>query len=67
MLNFEGKYGNIHVSGRSIDIEDLSLEEMKQYLQELEGKQMKLTNEQNDYISQIIMEKETKDGLSKND
>ncbi len=60
MFKIEGKYGNIQIDGRSIDIEKIEEKELSQHLKKLEKKQMELIQQQNEYLSQIIEEKESK-------
>ena len=54
MFKVDGKYGNIHINGMSIDIEKTKTEELKKHLQKLEEKREKLIDKQNNYLSQII-------------
>ena len=54
MFKTDGKYGNIHINGMSIDIEKTKIDELNKYLQELEVKREKLIDQQNNYLSQII-------------
>ena len=56
MFKIDGKYGNIHVNGMSIDIEKVDVNELDKYLNELEIKQIKLIEQQNEYLSKIITE-----------
>lgn len=56
MFKINGRYGNIHVNGMSIDIDKIDLNELDKYLNELEIKQMQLIEQQNEYLSQIITE-----------
>ena len=54
MLKIDGKYGNLHVDGMSKDIDKIEVNELHKYLDKLEKEQMKLIEQQNEYLSQII-------------
>lgn len=54
MFKIDGKYGNVHINGMSIDIEKVKISDLNKYLQELEIKRMQLIEQQNNYLSQII-------------
>lgn len=54
MFKIDGKYGNMHINGMSINIEKTNINELEKYLVELERKQKQLIEQQNDYLSQII-------------
>ena len=54
MLKIDGKYGKVQIRGRSIDIEKTKINDLINYLQELEVKREKLIDQQNNYLSQII-------------
>ncbi len=54
MLKIDGKYGNVHIDGMSIDIEKTKISDLNKYLRELETKRMQLIEQQNSYLSQII-------------
>lgn len=54
MFNNDGKYGNIHVNGMSLDIDKINVNELNKYLKELKRKQKELIEQQNEYLSQII-------------
>lgn len=54
MFKIDGKYGNIHINGMSINIEKTNINELEKYLVELERKQKQLIEQQNVYLSQII-------------
>ncbi len=54
MFKIDGKYGNVHINGMSIDIEKTKISDLNKYLQELEMKRMQLIKQQNNYLSQII-------------
>ena len=54
MFNFDGKYGNIHIDGISIDIDKINMTEYDKFLEKLERKQVQIIEQQNDYLSQII-------------
>lgn len=54
MFNIDGKYGNLHIDGMSLDIDKINLEELNNYLDRLEKKQKELIEEQNNYLSQIV-------------
>lgn len=54
MFKFDGKYGNIHIGGTSIDINKIKITDLYKYLERLEKKRVQLIEQQNDYLSQII-------------
>lgn len=54
MFNVDGKYGTVHIQGKSIDIEKTKVEDLEKYLKELEKKEENLLNQQNDYLSKIL-------------
>lgn len=54
MLKINGKYGDIKIEGRSVDIEKIPLEELNKNLEKLLEKQNKLLEKQNEYLSQIL-------------
>lgn len=54
MFKYEGKYGNIHIDGTSMDIDKINLSELNKYLEKLERKRTQIIEQQNDYLSQII-------------
>jgi|GEM_PF-3034957 hypothetical protein len=54
MFKIDGKYGNVHINGMSIDIEKAKISDLNKYLQELEIKRMQLIEQQNNYLLQII-------------
>lgn len=54
MFKFDGKYGNIHIDGTSIDIDKININELYNYLEKLERKRVKIIEQQNDCLSQII-------------
>lgn len=54
MLKTDGKYGNAHINGMSIDIEKNKISDLTKYLQELEMRRAQLIKQQNNYLSQII-------------
>lgn len=58
MYKINGKYGNVHVNGMSIDIDKIDIIELEEFLQQLEKKQEELVRQQNDYLSKIIEYKE---------
>lgn len=47
-------YGNLHKNGSSISIDKMNIEELNKNLRELKLEQMKLIEQQNEYLSQII-------------
>ncbi len=47
-------YGNLHKNGSSISIDKMNIEELNKNLNDLKRKQMKLVEQQNEYLSQII-------------
>ena len=54
MFKFDGKYGNIHIDGTSIDIDKINITELGKYLEKIERKRVQIIEQQNDYLSQII-------------
>ncbi len=54
MFKFNGKYGNIHIDGTSIDIDKINITELGKYLEKIERKRVQIIEQQNDYLSQII-------------
>lgn len=54
MFKFDGKYGNIHIDGTSIDIDKININDLDKYLERLEKKRVQIIEQQNDYLSQII-------------
>lgn len=54
MFRIDGKYGNIHIDGMSIDIDKINMGELDKYLERLERKREEIIEQQNDYLSQII-------------
>ena len=54
MLKIDGKYGSIHINGMNVNIERTKINELNKYLEELETKRMKLIEQQNNYLSEII-------------
>lgn len=54
MFKFDGKYGNIHIDGTSIDIDKINITDLEKYLERLEKKRVQIIEQQNDYLSQII-------------
>lgn len=54
MFEINGKYGNIHIKGKTIDIDKVNVDELEIYLNELETNRMKLIENQNEYISELI-------------
>lgn len=54
MFKIDGKYGNIHVDGMSIDIDKINMNELDKYLEKLQKKREQIIEQQNDYLSQII-------------
>ena len=54
MFNIDGKYGSIYLNGMSIEIDKVSVIDLKKYLKELEQKQKECIEQQNNYLSQII-------------
>ncbi len=47
-------FGQIHIDGKVINIDRLSIEELNNYLTQLESKNQELIEEQNKYIAAII-------------
>lgn len=54
MFKIDGKYGNVHINGMSIDIEKTKISDLNKYLQKLEMKREQLIEQQNNYLSKII-------------
>lgn len=54
MFKFDGKYGNLHLNGMSIDIDKININELNDYLKQLEQKREKIIEQQNNYLTQII-------------
>lgn len=54
MFKFDGKYGNIHIDGTSIDIDKIKITDLDKYLERLEKKRVQIIEQQNYYLSQII-------------
>lgn len=54
MFKCDGKYGNIHIDGTSIDIDKIKMTDLDKYLERLEKKRAQIIEQQNDYLSQII-------------
>lgn len=54
MFKIDGKYGNVHINGMSIDIEKTKISDSNKYLQKLEMKREQLIEQQNNYLSKII-------------
>ncbi len=54
MFKIDGKYGNIHVDGMSIDIDKININELDMYLEKLERNRELIIEKQNDYLSKII-------------
>ena len=54
MVKIDGKYGNVHIKGMSIDIEKTKISDLNKYLQKLEMKREQLIEQQNNYLSKII-------------
>ena len=54
MFKIDGKYGNVHIKGMSIDIEKTKISDLNKYLQKLEMKREQLIEQQNNYLSKII-------------
>ncbi len=54
MFKVDGKYGCVHIKGRSIDIEKAETNDLNDYLKELESKRIQLIEQQNYLLTQII-------------
>lgn len=54
MFEIDGKYGNVHIDGRSINIESLDKYKLETYLENLENEREKIMEEQNNILSKII-------------
>ncbi len=54
MFKFDGKYGNVHIDGMSVDIDKINMTELSKYLERLERKRVQIIEQQNDCLSQII-------------
>ncbi len=61
MLKVVGKYGNVHINEKNIDIDNLEISELNKYLKELEEKEQALIKLQNEYLLQIIDVEDSKD------
>ena len=48
------KYGSINIQGQNIEIEKLSVEEIRKYLEIVNDKEKQLIVKQNEYLSQLI-------------
>lgn len=48
------KYGSISIENQSVDIDKLSTEEIRKYLEIVNGKEKQLIVEQNEYLSKLI-------------
>jgi len=48
------KYGTLNIEGKNVEIEKLSVEEIKQYLGIVKEKEQKIIDQQNKYLSQLI-------------
>ncbi len=40
MFKVDGKYGNVHINGRSIDIDRINITELNNYVEKLESKRL---------------------------
>ena len=47
-------FGQIHIDGKVVNIDKLSIEELNNYLTQIETKNQQLVEEQNKYIAAII-------------
>ena len=47
-------FGQIHIDGKVINIDRLSIEELNNYLTQIESKNQELAEEQNKYLAAII-------------
>ena len=54
MYKIDGKYGNIHIKGKTADIERSDIPELETYKEYLEKTERKLLKEQNNYLSEIL-------------
>ena len=54
MLKINGKYGDLNIEGRKVDIEKTAILELKKYLEQLDKKEKKLIEKQNQYLSEIL-------------
>ena len=54
MFKVDGKYGNVHINGRSIDIDRINITELNNYVEKLESKRLEIIEQQNNYLSQLI-------------
>lgn len=54
MFKFDGKYGNIHIDGMSVDIDKINMNELSKYLERLERKRVQIIEQQNDCLSKLI-------------
>ncbi|MBR3134444.1 MAG: hypothetical protein IKG56_03190 [Clostridia bacterium] len=54
MFKLDGKYGCVNIKGRSIDIEKAEINDLNNYIIELESKRIQLIEQQNYLLTQII-------------
>ena len=54
MFKVDVKYGNVHINGRSIDIDRINITELNNYVEKLESKRLVIIEQQNNYLSQLI-------------
>ena len=51
---FDNDYGKINIDGSSLEIDKLSIEELKKYLEICNTKEKELIEKQNEYLSQLL-------------
>ena len=49
------KYGTINIEGQNVDIDKLSVEEIKKCLIIVKEKEQKIIDKQNEYLSQLVV------------
>lgn len=52
---FENNYGKMSFNGKEVEIDKLSLDELKKCFDELEKKQKKNIEEQNEFLSKLLI------------
>lgn len=53
-MNGLGKYGDVNIDGKSMDINKLSIEKLYEALKRTENKENNLMEEQHRYLSEIL-------------
>ena len=52
---YDEKYGSVEIDGKKITIEDLDIDDLNKYMKKLENERAQLIEQQNDYLSKIIV------------